>query len=136
MTQTNEIKPVFERDPSPLREIRLSKWAVQHGDNFQSFGIGSSLSAVSKVRVAGRVNDPQWKIVSFTFSQIEFPSKDGRMNYTIELEDVHAERRPERYTFQAPGNSALEASLKAHRANERLKKTALNHQSPTTSNGQ
>lgn len=136
MTQTNEIKPVVERDPVPLRKIRLSKWAVQHGDKFQIFGKGSSLSAVSKVRVAGRVNDPQWKIVSFTFSQIEFPSKDGRMNYTIELEDVHAKRRPERYTFQALGNSALEASLKAHRASERLKKTALSQQSPAVSNGQ
>lgn len=136
MTQTNAIKPVVERDPIPLGKIRLSKWAVQHGDNFRIFGNASTPSAVTKTRVVNRVNDPQWKIVSFTFFQIDFPSKDGRMNYTIELEDAHAERRPERYTFQAPGNSALTASLKAHRDNERLKKKALSHQSTTVSNGQ
>ena len=136
MTQTNVIKAEIERDPIPLGEIRLSKWAVQHGDNFQIFGIGSSRSAVSKLKVENRVNDSQWKIVFFSFFGIEFSSKDGRMNYTIELENVHDAKRPERYSFQAPDNRALKAALKAHRVNERLKKKALSQQNTTVSNGQ
>lgn len=122
MTPTNDISPTFEHDPVTLGKVRFIRWAAQHGDNFQIVEKGGSLSQVSKVIVASRVNQPQWKIVYFSFSQIEFPSKDGRMNYFIDVKHTLNESRPERYTFQAPGNRALEASLKAHRANERLKK--------------
>ena len=136
MTKINEIKPVVERDPITLREIRLIRWVVQHGDNFELVGKGSSLRSVSKARVVDRVNDRHWKIVYVSFSQAEFPSKDGRMNYFIEIENDSNESGPERYSFQAPDNRAMEASLKAHRANERLKKKNLSQQPTTTSNGQ
>lgn len=136
MTKINEIKPVFERDPITLREIRLVRWGVQHGDSFQIVGKGSSPRTVSKGRVMDRVNDPHWKIVYVSFSPVEFPSKDGRMNYFIEIENDSNESGPERYSFQAPDNRAMEASLKAHRANERLKKKNLSQQPTTTSNGQ
>jgi hypothetical protein len=136
MTKINEIKPVAERDPITLGEIRLIRWVVQHGDSFQIVGKGSSLRTVSKGRVMDRVDDPHWKIVYVSFSPVEFPSKDGRMNYFIEIENDSNESGPERYSFQAPDNRAMEASLKAHRANERLKKKNLSQQPTTTSNGQ
>ena len=115
------------RDAVPLRQIRLVKCAVQHGDDFkiykEPYDKRSPFDHVTQAYMVGVLNDPRWRIVYYMDFVEERPFRKGWHCYVIEIEDITQPGRSKRYAFSAPSYGVLDAILKAKRAQDRLAKT-------------